>query len=415
LRRDRAARITLREMGVLDMTRSAWLLYRWRARHKTGRSARARIACPAAYLGALDDAGGRNVVMRFFDEVPDKEAARTYEGDVDVLVDDRAERAAARLAARNAGNARVEFRSVSGKMGLFHGIPYLPPTLADEILEARVRHERGFPVPAREHRLPLLMFHVAYHKAEGSGLPTGVDGLRTTACKRDYAANLRACAAESGGTLPEPLTLQSMHEELRRIGWDLQLDLLVRWPRQTPWIRSLIENARARYEPLGALVPNLLVFILRDDLGPELRAVALERLGGWFQVLEQGPLDADQRRRALRHLRGGAWIGHHGREIVGPAWFVVVNDPTPAPVTDPKRREEQPHVTNARVGLKFQLRMALRRAASESGGRSRYGLHSSDNVHESMHFLDVLFADRLEEKVRSYAARIDALCRAPSA
>jgi hypothetical protein len=392
-------------MHLLRRVQAAWLRYRWRARRKTGRSARVRVADPARYLAALDDAGGRNVVMRFFDEVPEPHEAQGYEGDVDVLVDDGAEHAASLLAAEMAGPVRVEFRGVSGKLGLFHGMPYLPPVLAEEVLAARVRHERGFPVPALEHRLPLLMFHVCYHKAEGSGLKTGV-GLPTGRCERDYAENLRACARETGGRLPEPITLQALHEELERTGWDMQLDLLVRWPRQTPWIQSLIARGRERLDALAKLCPELIVFVLRDDLEPDLRALAVERLRGWFDVLEEGALDEAQRLRCLRHLRGGAWIGHHGRELIGPAWYVVCHDRTPQPVTDEKYRAAQPHVTNSRVRLKFELRMKLRRAAKASGRRLRYALHSSDNVHEALHFLEVIYGDGVEEKLRGFAARL---------
>ena len=189
----------------------------------------------------------------------------------------------------------------------------------------------------------------------------------------------------------------------------MQLDLLVRWPRQTPWIRQLIERARERHDRLANVAPELIVFVLRDDLPPDLRAVAVDRLRGWFQVLEEGAIDEEQRLRCLRHLRGGAWIGHHGRDLVAPAWYVICNDPTPEPVTDPKVRKRQPHVTNARVRLKYTLRMDLRGAARASGRRARYGLHSSDNLHEALHFLDVLFAERAEEKLRAFAAQIAVL------
>jgi hypothetical protein len=391
--------------SLLQPVRAAILLGRWRLRRRKGRSFCVQVADPARYLAELDDSGARNVVMRWYDEVPTPETAADFDGDVDVLVDDDAARAAAWRAAAMPGPVRVEFRSVTGRVGSFAGMPYLPPSFALDVLAARVRHPRGFPVPAPEHRLPLVLFHLCYHKAEASGLPSGVE-LPTAKAKKDYATKLRAFARSEGVELADPLTLTSIHEELVRRGWDMQLDLLARWPRRTPWIEHLEARERERYDRLAALLPEAIVFILRDDVPPALREHALSRLAQWFDVLEQGELDAAQRQRCRHHLRGGNWTGRRGVESAEPTWYVVCNDPRPAPVRNEKLRETQPHLTNARVRLKFTLREELREMTRNDPAKCRSGLHSSDNRHEAMHFLDVLFAERLEAKVREFAARV---------
>lgn len=397
---------------LLQPFRAAYLLMRWRSRRDDGRSVRVRVSDPARLLRELDDAGARNAVMRWFDDVPDAAGSKDFVGDVDVLVDDHAARAAAWRAAGMPGRATVEFRSVTGRMGSYGGMPYLPPAFAEEVLAKRVRHARGYPIPAPKHRLPLVMFHLCYHKAEASGIPTGVD-LPTGTGKSDYAAKLRALAAAEGAALPEPLTLASMHDELARRQWDLQLDLLARWPVRTPWINFLERRERERYERTAAVVPEVIVFILRDDVPPELRAVAHARLAEWFDVLDEGQLDDAQRARCTRHLRGGNWSARGDAETALPSAYVVVNDPRPKPVTDPKVRERQPHLTNNRVGVKHVLRRQLREAAGDSG-QCRSAVHSSDNRHEAMHFLEVLYAERLDEKVRRFAARIAELKANPS-
>mgnify|MGYP006908279383 CR=1 FL=1 len=399
----RAAQSRSSIANPLHALRAAYLLYRWRNRRKAGRGIRARVAHPAEFLTALDAAGVRNVVMRWWDEVPLTRAeAASMPGDVDVLVDDDAGRSAAWIAAGMGGAAAVELRSVTGEVGAFAGVPYYPPAFASEALERRVRHERGFAIPHPEHRLPLVLFHLCYQKAEKSGLPTGV-GLPTGEAKRDYAAKLRALAADEGAALPEPLTLAALHAELQRLGWDMQLDLLVRWPIQSPWITHLVDEARARYDAAAAAAPELIVFVFRSDVTDALREIALRRLAEWFDVLETGELDAAQRRRCLRHLRGGSWTSRRGRETVGPTHYAVVNDRRPEPVTDPRIRETQPHVTNQRVRLKHALREDLRAAAETAGSRCRHALHSSDNRHEAMHFLEVIFGPAFEQKVAEYA------------
>ncbi len=386
--------------------RAMYYRYRWRKRRKEGRSIRIRVTDPAEFLRQLEVAGVRSAVMRWWEEVPTTlEEAAVMPGDVDVLVDDAAADAAARIASRMPGHAALEFRSVKGRFGALASMPYYPPTFTEGVLAARVAHPRGFMIPAPHHRLPLVLFHLCYQKAERSGIPTGTE-LPTGKAKRDYGAKLRALAAEEGASLPEPLTLASIHEELIRLDWDMQLDALERWPLQSPWIARLVRDARERYEPIAAKIPEVLVFILRDDLTDDLRARVRKQLDAWFDILDEGPLDAAQRHRCLRHLRGGNWMGDLGTKAVEPTHFIVCNDPTPAPVTDPVVRKKQPHVTNARARLKRVLRDDLREAAAAAGGRCRHGLHSSDNRYETLHFLEVIFGDDLEANVARYAEQI---------
>jgi hypothetical protein len=107
--------------AVLRPFRAAVLRWRWRRRRRAGRSVRVKVGDPARFLAALDDAGGRNVVMRWLDEVPEPHEVAAFEGDVDVLVDDHPVGVAAWLAAGLPGRAKVEFRSVTGRMGGFAG------------------------------------------------------------------------------------------------------------------------------------------------------------------------------------------------------------------------------------------------------------------------------------------------------
>src|SRR6185503_2667792 len=109
---------------------------------------------------------------------------------------------------------------------------------------------------------PLLFFHLCYHKAEQSGIPTGT-ALPTGTAKRDYSAKLLAECEALGAPFAEAPTLLALHEALARLGWDMQLDLLVRWPIQSPWIRHLTERARERYARLAEIAPELIVFVLR--------------------------------------------------------------------------------------------------------------------------------------------------------
>ncbi|MCG3133214.1 MAG: hypothetical protein HMLKMBBP_00335 [Planctomycetes bacterium] len=369
---------------VLAPARIAWLRWRWRKRRKEGRSIRVGVSDPAAFLSALDRRGVRCAVMRWWDEVPAPPFAEPPRGDVDVLVDDDGARAASVEAALRPGPCKVEFRSVTGEFGSLAGWPYLPPAFADEVLSRRVAHPRGFPVPAPEDRLPLVMFHLCYHKAEASGIPVG-DGSPPPATppKSDYAAKLRALAAAEGEALPEPLTLRSVQEELVRRGWDMQLDLLARWPLRTPWIETLLAEAKRVREREAAAMPRVTVFLLREDIPASWREAAAGMIARDFDVIEQGALDAAQRARCLRHLRGGNWFDRRGRAMAGPFAYAVcaVRDGT----GDDRRR------TALLLGTKRALRREIEEKLRAEGVRVRHVLHGADDPFEAQHMIDVIF------------------------
>lgn len=387
----------------------AYRLYRWRQRRKAGRSLRVRVASPVDYLKALDKAGVKYAVLRWWDEIPEgKAACATFRRDVEVLVEDHAHIPAARLAANMPGKIAIEFLSVTGEMGSYAGWPYLTPAFAAEILEERVLYHRGFQVPAKEHRLAVVLFHLCYHKAEGSGIPPGCelpDALTDQHVKSDYASKLRALAAAEGETLPEPLTLLAMHNELERRGYDMQFDLLVRWPLGTrsPWIRHLIEIARAKYAADAARLPGITLFFLRADLDPGQWPRAVAHFAESFQVLEHGPLNDAQRIRCRRHLRGGNWCDHRGRSQADPVYYIICYDR--AAPADPKQATERLLLEKRR------LREQIRAEAAAANVRCRHAIHSADDAEEAQHSIDVLFGDDAEA---ARARLLEAISRVPA-
>lgn len=367
--------------------RAARYLHRWRKLRKEGHAIPVDVSDPVRLLREMEDGGIPAMVLRDWDAVG---AGRP----ISVLTSDDCASVVANAAADMTGDQRVEFFSVAGEMGNFGELPVYPPAFAAAMLDARTRHDRGFSLPAPRHRVPMSLFHACYRLAESSGLPTGV-GLSTGAADRDVGGWLRRVAQAEGESLPTPLTLESIHADLQRRGWDMQLDLLARWPLQSPWITHLLDSERARYAAISVDLPYVIVFVFREDVSDEMRALAHKKLGRWFDLLEHGELDANQRRRCERHLRGGNWYGRRGRETRKPTHYAICNDPSPEPVTDPELLAKQPHMTNERVGLKYKLRDQLRAADPNC----HHVVHTSDNPHETMHFLEVIFGDRFEAKV----------------
>lgn len=376
--------------------RAAYLRYRMSRRRADGRSFRVRVGDVGHFFHELELEDVPYAVMRWSEEVPlTPEERGGFRGDVDVLVEDEHDGAIARIAARHPGEIAVELRSARGRLGSYAGMPYYPPTLATEMLAGRRRSPRGFFEPGPRERLPSLLFHLCYHKAEDSGIPTGCDDVPTGQGKRDYAQQLRAFAARTGERLPEPLTLAGIHEALEGRGWSMQLDLLARWPRQSPWIRHLKKAARARYEAAAAALPDVTVLILREDLPVALHGSMFRLLGAHLEILESGPLTAQQVQRVRRSLRGGNWSARNDGPPAGPTHYVVCRIPPGMRSSDP---ETPAHVTVKRV-----LREDLRALASHEGLECRHAVHGADTAREAQHMIEVVFGEDAATKRSEFA------------
>jgi len=376
---------------LLAPLRSTYLKYRFRRRRKDGRAIRLRVADVGRLFADFDRSGVEYLVMRWFDEVPLTAAEHAAAvGDVDVLIRDYDEDAIAHAAARNRGDVVVELRSEHGRLGNFAGMPYFPPTFANAFLTARVRHERGFWVPAPEHQLPAVLFHLCYHKAEDSGLPTGC-AVPQGRGKRDYGAKLRSFAQEIGATVPDELTLTSIHDQLHALDGDMRLDLLERWPRQSPWIKHLTKVARKRHREAAKVLPGVVVFILRDDLPDGWAPRVVDLLAERIEILHDARLDPAQRRRVERHVRGGNWHTRPGVPDAGPVHYVVGRVPTTVGA------ERQ----GAQLRIKRAIREDLRNAARAAGLRCRHGLHGADSAAEAHYMLATIWGTaEPEEQVR---------------
>lgn len=387
-------------MSVLDPLRTLYLRHRIRKRRSAGRSVRLRVDDVAALFAEFERRGVRYLVMRWFDEVPlTPEARSAFVGDVDVLVADEDEAEIARSGARHRGPLAVELRSVHGRVGAYAGMPYYPPTFADEMLATRVRHPRGFYVPAPKLHVASLLFHLCYQKAEESGIPTGVSGVPAGKGKRDYAALLTGVFATVGERLPEPLTLLALHEYLVARGRDMSFDLLVRWPRDTGWIRHLRSESRKRLAAQAARLPDVMVLILREDMDPALHEPLLAVIRKRYRLIEYAELAGAARERVQRHVRGGNWHVKPGAPPAGPTHYILCSVGAERVAAETHDLGGAPSPNDSRIAQeKRALRARVRRLADEARSPARHALHGSDDALEAQHMLDAIFGGAAEAK-----------------
>lgn len=193
------------------------------------------------FFAALQDAGVRHAVLRWFEELPHVERGH----DLDILVADDGIDAVRSLLSTWPRGTKIDYYSETGQKGtgyrpeLLRDVPAFPGCVAGEILARAHPMPGGWMVPApREHFLGLA-FHAVYLKGRQSGLPFDIDQPATRSGSHDYAAVLKELAAAAGIAVELPVTARSLDEILRAEGWRPTPEHLAALAPANPWIGSL--------------------------------------------------------------------------------------------------------------------------------------------------------------------------------
>jgi hypothetical protein len=246
-------------------------------------------------------------------------------------------------------------------------------------------------VPApREHFLSLA-YHALYHKGLSSGLQRRGENSPQRVCPdRDYTAILGNLAQRLN--IDVPITLEDLDDYLDSQGWRPPHDTLVRLTRNNAWARTLITRPSTGRNDNG-----LAVFLIREQAvhrgGIDMAAEWLARKG--FHILSVERFDVELSDRVARSTRGGNWgQGPWCNSGGKPVAAIVVHDPAPIR-PNRQRRRRQPHVANARLFCKEDLREVYNRGFPKD--QHCNVVHSSDNGHEALDYLRIIMPDQIEE------------------
>lgn len=334
--------------------------------------------------------------LRWFENLPELPPGE----DLDLLVADEHLSAIHTILDAGPGVEPCDVYSVTGLPGSdYRGLPYFPPQLAATLLSNAQIHRSQARVPSVDHHFLSLAYHAIYHKGRRSGLPSR-KGLWWTPKKleHDYCAVLHALATKLA--IQPELTLEGLDEYLQAAGWRPPRDMLVRLAKKRRDLSSLLGSENRADED-----PGLAVFLIREAAAKPENLEALieeiERQG--FQIIKTKVLSAAESQAVGRTIRGGNWGRGPWAACGGlPAAAVVVYDSEPIPVS---RREKRrfPQLTNARLLCKGKLRDSFNRTLPLELHVN--ALHSSDNGHEALEYIQVVMPEALEE-IRSQIASI---------
>lgn len=381
-------------MKLISELKYRWLLFQWKRRSKKRRGANAFVGNLPLFFERLQAMDIPYVVLRWFDELPlaSLEQESVYQGDIDVLVASEALEKFCYAVANCRGPLKLDLFSTGIRLGSdYKRMPYYPPVLGEELLRHRIRAKDGYWRPDPLFYLLSFAYHVVYHKGALSGLPSGLDWQNGTVAKHDYAAELRRIAAEAHETLPEQLTLLSLHEWLHARNWNMPFDLISRWPVRNQWHDELLKyETGQRMSELGTM-HDILVFLIREDAAKAgAENTIIEKLGEKFTILDTVRLTPEQQDRVIRNTRGGDWTKHKSTMMVLPVTAVICHDPHPVPVDrGSKLGKVHFNVENQNVFYKHELRAVLDKMYPDAVNF----MHGSDNDVESVAYVRAIYGD----------------------
>jgi hypothetical protein len=393
-------------LRIFAQLRKQLAIQAWRRKARKKSTARLMITDVPGFLQKLEQRGIRSVVLRWPDEVPQSASAeKVCTEDVDLLIDGNGLDCAIEIAAGQPGKIKCDLYTSTGHRGTtYRKMPYYPPVLADRILSHRECYNSSFHIPDPLTHFCSLAFHLVYHKGLESGIPSGCHLETSPAPKRDYGKLLEGLACAAGIPLEAPTSLFQLHQLLKKHDWEMPPDLLVRWPKQTDWHRWLLKQETNLLCPWAEKLPNLLVFILREDAtGHGLTSQICEMLSEKFSILAVEEFSEQQQNSVMRKVRGGNWTEHRKTTLVRPTVAVICYDHHPAKVAEgaagKKAKSSYPLVENQNIFLKHEIRERINQLQKIQP--AIHGIHGSDNAYESQHMIQAVFgpeSDRMNQQ-----------------
>ena len=387
-------------MGLIDDFRYFWTLWQWKRCAHHRQHIHIKIGNLPDFFRQLNEDGVKYVVLRWFERIPltpdDERMFIKHGGDVDILADADDLLKVCRAVAAHPGKIKLDLFSNCLVLGTdIKRFTYFPSVLSNELLDSRIMGESGvFYRPDDRSYLYSLAYHIVYQKGLASGFPTGFDDLargEKQSDRHDLEGALRTLADTVGEKLPDDFNLFQLHLWLKERGWNMPLDLLLRWPKQHPFLEHLYKYESAKLRQALGGRQNLCVYLLREDA---IKAKATERiveeLRTHYRILDIVDFTPEQKNRVIRRTRGGNWTKRKKTRLFLPEKAVVCQSLVSfEPMDDAKVSSSLQEKSNPDHQFKCEMRNKL---SSEFPDAADF-LHGSDNDIESMEYIQAIYGD----------------------
>jgi hypothetical protein len=280
-------------LSVDDKT-SPWLLIKCRETPTNSLSISSGIGV-AGLLDFLRTEKIRYVVARFYDQLP---ALPADDADLDLIVDHRDADCVKSFLTDNPGEVPVDIYTDNGTD--YHGMSYIPPKKAKEILERAIKGPGNSLIPSKQDALDLIIYHAVYHKGYISRLPRLNNSNPKQLNENKYLRVIDVLRQDLGVEVGN--TLEEMDYYMDLVGWRPAIDTLAKIAQWNEWVRDYHMSSKT------SLVP-LYVLILKEGLNGTNKEVLLKekcREEG-LKLLEEKELLGEIKEQAISELRGGVW------------------------------------------------------------------------------------------------------------
>ena len=390
---------------LFDTLRYYWTLWKWKRRAHRRQRPHIKIGNLPDFFRQLNELGAKYVVLRWFDCVPltpeEEKKCAARGGDVDVLADAEDLLKICRVVASHPGRIKLDLHSNRLVLGTdTKRFTYYPPVLCRDLVESRIQDPKGgFFRPDDRHYLYSLIYHLIYHKGLSSGLPTGFPDLPQHPKESDRhnpEATMRELAAAIGEELPTELTIFNLHVWLKQFGWNMPLDLLLRWPNRHPILERLYRYERDKLKKDLGDQQNLCVYLLREDaIKANATEAILTEIGTNYRILDTVTFTPEQQDRVIRRTRGGNWTKRKQIRLFLPEMAVICQSKEAfAPIDDEAVAKGAQKRLNPHILFKHAMRDKLAAAYPDADEF----VHGSDNDIESMEYIEAIYGDGWQAK-----------------
>ena len=176
----------------------------------------------------LNKSGIKYVVLRKPHHIFNSDHKEDTQNDIDILLDvtNLNINGIVRLFSNNKGSKPVELYSNNGRYGMsYKKLPYFPPSLANKILNNRIKYNTIY-IPSNENHAYSYLFHLLYHKQENSGFTIHKINRKYNNLIKQYKKYFKMFSIDKYFDISQCNNLLDIHIFLKQKNWSLNYDYL---------------------------------------------------------------------------------------------------------------------------------------------------------------------------------------------
>ena len=340
----------------------------------------------------LNESGIPYVVLRKPDQIYCDEHKKNNTNDIDILLDttNLNLKKFTRIFSSNKGLKPVEVYSNNGRHGMsYKKLPYFPPSLANKILNNRIKYKSVF-IPNPNHHTYSYLFHLLYHKQEDSGFKIHTVNNTDNNLKKTYDEYFKKFDLDKNFNIAQCNNLLEIHKFLKQKHWSLNYDLLTRISKNSNCLSKVLnyEEKFLQAESIS-LKFDIIIFLFREASTNKLHfdQESLHLIQKGFQIICTSDLDDNTIQKLMLKTRGGNWYCPKGKIIIPPIRIIVCS---------PKK-----HICHNYEDVIISTKLDLRKFCINNKFLHS-SVHSTDNTLESIQYLNVIDSSIINSKIKNF-------------